>query len=142
MSLVVTTQQYLLLHPFEYIYFNEAIGFLPGAYRNFETDYWGKSYKESADFIKNQQNVLPTTTVALCGNKEAEIYFKDSSFRTIWVPGCRDINDLNWDYAIAMGRNNEWLTIDAETVFAVSRSNVPLSKVFQRRADVSKENKL
>lgn len=34
------------LHPNEYIYFNELIGGLPGAYGNYDTDYYGNSYKE------------------------------------------------------------------------------------------------
>lgn len=34
------------LHPYELIYFNELIGGLPGAYGNYDTDYYGSSYKE------------------------------------------------------------------------------------------------
>jgi hypothetical protein len=34
------------LHPHQYIYFNELIGGLPGAYGNYDTDYYGNSYKE------------------------------------------------------------------------------------------------
>jgi hypothetical protein len=35
------------LHPNEYIYFNELIGGLPGAHGNYDTDYYGNSYKEA-----------------------------------------------------------------------------------------------
>ncbi len=34
------------LHPQQYIYFNEIIGGLPGAYGNYDTDYYGNGYKE------------------------------------------------------------------------------------------------
>jgi hypothetical protein len=34
------------LHPHQYIYFNEIIGGLPGAYGNYDTEYYGNSYKE------------------------------------------------------------------------------------------------
>lgn len=34
------------LHPNQYIYFNELIGGLPGAYGNYDTDYYGNAYKE------------------------------------------------------------------------------------------------
>jgi hypothetical protein len=37
------------LHPSEYIYFNELIGGLPGAYGNYDTDYYGNTYKEGFD---------------------------------------------------------------------------------------------
>lgn len=35
-----------VLHPFQYIYFNELVGGVPGAYGNYDTDYYGNSYKE------------------------------------------------------------------------------------------------
>jgi hypothetical protein len=34
------------LHPHQYIYFNELVGGLPGAYGNYDTDYYGNSYQE------------------------------------------------------------------------------------------------
>lgn len=39
------------LHPYEYIYFNEFAGGLKGANGNFETDYWGASYKEAVHWL-------------------------------------------------------------------------------------------
>jgi hypothetical protein len=35
------------LHPNQYIYFNELVGGLPGAYGRYDTDYYGNSYKEA-----------------------------------------------------------------------------------------------
>ncbi|MEX1369392.1 MAG: hypothetical protein AB1Z98_40065, partial [Nannocystaceae bacterium] len=40
------TADMVRLHPYEYIYFNELIGGLPGAYGNYDTDYYGSSYRE------------------------------------------------------------------------------------------------
>lgn len=34
------------LHPYQYIYFNELIGGLPGAFGKYDTDYYGPSYQE------------------------------------------------------------------------------------------------
>jgi len=42
------------LHPNEYIYFNELIGGLPGAYGNYDTDYYGNSYKEGFAALAEQ----------------------------------------------------------------------------------------
>lgn len=42
------------LHPNEYIYFNELIGGLPGAYGNYDTDYYGNSYKEAFAAVAQQ----------------------------------------------------------------------------------------
>ena len=38
----------LQLHPYEYIYYNRFIGGETGAFRRFELDYWGTSYREAA----------------------------------------------------------------------------------------------
>lgn len=39
------------LHPYEYTYYNSFIGGTDGAFRQFETDYWGTSFKEAMEFI-------------------------------------------------------------------------------------------
>ena len=41
----------LRLHPYEYIYYNTFIGGEAGAFRRFELDYWGTSYREAADWL-------------------------------------------------------------------------------------------
>ncbi len=40
--------QSLHLHPYEYIYYNSFVGGVRGAFRRFELDYWGTSYREAA----------------------------------------------------------------------------------------------
>jgi hypothetical protein len=39
------------LHPYEYIYYNRFIGGESGAFRRFETDYWGTSYRQAAAWL-------------------------------------------------------------------------------------------
>jgi hypothetical protein len=39
------------LHPYEYIYYNRFIGGVQGAFRKYELDYWGTSYREAADYL-------------------------------------------------------------------------------------------
>jgi hypothetical protein len=39
------------LHPYEYIYYNRFVGGEAGAFRRFELDYWGTSYREAADWL-------------------------------------------------------------------------------------------
>jgi len=41
------------LHPNEYIYYNQTVGGLSGAYQNYETDYSGNSYKEGVSLLAN-----------------------------------------------------------------------------------------
>jgi hypothetical protein len=39
------------LHPYEYIYYNRFIGGVQGAFRKYELDYWGTSYREAANYL-------------------------------------------------------------------------------------------
>jgi len=41
----------LRLHPYEYIYYNRLVGGVQGAFRRFELDYWGTSYREAAAYL-------------------------------------------------------------------------------------------
>jgi 4-amino-4-deoxy-L-arabinose transferase-like glycosyltransferase len=41
------------LHPYEYIYYNALVGGVRGAYRTYELDYWGTSYKAAMEYINN-----------------------------------------------------------------------------------------
>lgn len=40
-----------LLHPYQYVFFNQLSGGLPGAYNRDETDYWGLSHKEAGEWL-------------------------------------------------------------------------------------------
>lgn len=46
------------LHPYEYTYFNEISGGLRSAFRKYETEYWGSSFKESAVWINNNYGII------------------------------------------------------------------------------------
>jgi hypothetical protein len=39
------------LHPYEYIYYNNLVGGVQGAYREYELDYWTTSYREAMEKV-------------------------------------------------------------------------------------------
>lgn len=41
------------LHPYEYIYYNRFVGGVQGAFRKYELDYWGTSYREAAAYLNS-----------------------------------------------------------------------------------------
>lgn len=49
------------LHPYEYIYYNSFVGGERGAFRRFELDYWGISYREAAAWLN--ENAPPGANV-------------------------------------------------------------------------------
>ena len=39
------------LHPYEYVYYNQLVGGVSKAYRNYELDYWVTSYREAIELV-------------------------------------------------------------------------------------------
>lgn len=50
-SVLLTLVDLVRLHPYQYVYFNRVSGGLPAAYMNRDTDYWGLSYREAAEWL-------------------------------------------------------------------------------------------
>jgi hypothetical protein len=44
----------LRLHPYEYVYFSELTGGVPGAFRRYELDYWATSYREALAYVNRE----------------------------------------------------------------------------------------
>ncbi|HAE59311.1 MAG TPA: hypothetical protein DCG54_07355 [Anaerolineae bacterium] len=42
------------IHPYQYIYYNSLVGGVPGAFRQYEMDYWGTSFREVARFLNTR----------------------------------------------------------------------------------------
>jgi hypothetical protein len=51
MACIVVFIEMLALHPYQYVYFNQIAGGLPAAYMRDETDYWGVSHQEAAEWL-------------------------------------------------------------------------------------------
>lgn len=112
----------LRLHPYEYIYFNELIGGLNGAKNKFENDYWGASFRESVEWLKNNvPDKNKKYTVTSCANPfQSNYYFTD---KFVWVDGMDKA-----DYYICYTRLRNFDGIkDGNTIYVVSREGVPLN---------------
>ena len=46
----------IMLHPFEYTYYNSFVGGTAGAFRKYETDYWLTCYKEAVEQLNQNLN--------------------------------------------------------------------------------------
>jgi len=54
----ITAMDMIQVHPYQSVYFNRAVaGGLPSASKRFETDYWGSSYKEGAQWVIHNYRV-------------------------------------------------------------------------------------
>jgi hypothetical protein len=82
LSAVLTMRDMAELHPYQSVYFNRAVGGgLAKAAEKFETDYWGSSYKEGAEWMMAHypKKENGSIRVANCGKDfQTEYYFEKS----------------------------------------------------------------
>jgi hypothetical protein len=50
-SVLLVIMDLVSLHPYQYVYFNNILGGLKGAYLRYETDYWGLSNREAGEWL-------------------------------------------------------------------------------------------
>ncbi len=116
------------LHPYEYIYYNSLIGGVPGAYRNFELDYWGTSFEESIHYIDKVAN--PGERIVVIGIRQlARDYVRPDLF--LDVTNRLSIPQSQPYYILATARADLDLDFcrNIKTVFAVQRDGALLSYV-------------
>ena len=94
------------LHPYEYVYYNRFVGGVHGAFRKFELDYWGTSYREAADYLNGVAPANGTVWVEgpahllqLYTRPDLKIYSTDEAERSD-----------HYDYVVALTRYNLDLT--------------------------------
>jgi tetratricopeptide (TPR) repeat protein len=127
-------------HPYEYIYYNQLVGGLKGAYGNYETDYYYVSQTEASEWLIDYLKIKGDTS----GVKVKATYSVKWLFRN--YPGIetsyfryeeRSMSD--WDYAIVANRyippyqlkKNIWPPDNA--IHVIYADNVPVGAVLQRK---------
>jgi hypothetical protein len=112
------------LHPYEYIYYNAFVGGTGGAYRSFEMDYWGISFKEITDHINSlaPQNARllvygPEQIVEQYARPDIRVFIPQQQPTTVY------------DYVAFLTRENldERRCKGAATVYSINRRGATLS---------------
>ncbi|HTA76969.1 MAG TPA: hypothetical protein VK791_07425 [bacterium] len=118
--------QLFQLHPYEYTYFNEMIGGLPGAAGKFETEYQGTSYKEAVEWLK--ENASKDTQKIYWVNAEGSAFQSAHYFSS----NMRWADFAHADYFIANTRWNRQTQADPRKIIhVVEREGVPFTYVFK-----------
>lgn len=130
-------------HPNEYVYFNELIGGIQGAFGNYETDYYMNSAKQCADWMKEHENLKRTdgrkTTVYSNAVTPVGFYFKpDSTTVGVGYASYRQRSEKDADYEIMYCRfvDRDLLLNGCfppeQTIYTVTADGVPLSCVIRK----------
>ena len=130
----------ILNHPYEYMYYNQLVGGMKGAYGNYETDYYYVSQTEAAGWLINYLKekgekpavkVKATYSVEWSFRNHPEI--ETSYFRN------EERSMYDWDYAIIVNRyispfqlkNKTWPTEDA--IHIIYADKVPVCAILERK---------
>lgn len=127
-------------HPHQYVYFNELVGGLKGAYGNYETDYYSNSCRMAAEWIAHQ-HPSGKLTVGINNEITTAAYWAhkiNPDIEFVWV---REYEEQKqpWDYLILTSRTfskKELLNQSyppANTVYTVTADDVPLAAVVKRK---------
>ena len=112
------------LYPYQYIYYNQIVGGLNGAYRVFELDYWSLASKEAQAYINQAAGVNANIFAGESKPSAQKFARPDLIFNAF---GARKVNLDKYDFMIVTtAKNSDEMFSEFPTVFEVERQNVPL----------------
>jgi tetratricopeptide (TPR) repeat protein len=126
-------------HPYHYLYYNQFISGLKGAYGNYETDYYYVSQTEAAEWLigylreKNIDSAVVKATYPVGWSFRNQGGISTSYFRN------EERSQYDWDYAIIANRyihpfqlkNKIWPPANA--IHIIYADGVPIGAVLERR---------
>lgn len=82
---LITAVKMANLHPYEYIYYNELVGGLRGTTGKFDVEYWGASYKEGAEYVRDLVEQLDAGGIKVyaCDNQFAVVYYSHFKYELV-----------------------------------------------------------
>ncbi|WP_292269286.1 tetratricopeptide repeat protein [Butyricimonas sp.] len=88
-------------HPNDYVYFNELVGGVKGAYGDYETDYYYNSLKKGVDWFKaNVDYKGRPVTIVTNHSANLQHYFRKDTNVTVIYSRYYDKYSKDWDYMI------------------------------------------
>jgi hypothetical protein len=114
----------VILHPYQYIYYNQLVGGVSGAFRSFELDYWDLAFINAQNYI-NQAAAQNANIYVGDSKPSVEAFARpDLIFNAF---GNQEKNRGKYDYMIvSTTQNMDERYSEFQTVFAVERVGVPL----------------
>lgn len=126
-------------HPNEYVYFNELVGGLKGAYGTYETDYYSNSCREAAEWIA-KQHPKDSLLVGINNETTTAAYWAhqiNPRLNFVWTREMEE-QKMPWDYLILTTRTFSQKELlngsfpPKGTVYTVEADGIPLAAVVKR----------
>jgi len=125
LGILKLSYDFVLLHPYEYVYFNELAGKMPDVIKNYEVDYWSASYKEDSEYLRTLSAQYPVPLKVYPCNLDFGVkYYAQGDFLVV------DRRE-NAEYIICDNLNAQKkdLHLEDKIVFRVVRKGATLSYV-------------
>lgn len=125
-NLILVLIQYASLYPYQYIYYNELIGYVSGANSKYEKDYWGASYKEAIEWLKeNEIDSTKEYNIKTCAHPMQSVFYFEDNMN--WV---NDMTDAN--YYVCYDRSDENLLVDqSKLIHTVNRQGIAINYIYK-----------
>lgn len=126
-------------HPYQYLYYNELVGGVKGAFSQYETDYFAASTREISDWMKQNLPLKDSTIIASDYNVPLKDYFTD--YKKVKNFYCRyyQRSEHNWDYGVFLTGHlspgyfrNKAAYPPANTIHKIEINGVPIGVVVKR----------
>jgi len=123
----------LRIHPYEACFYNELVGGIKSASRNFEVEYWGEAYKEGAYWLN--RNARENATILVTVAPHIPGYYLRSDLHVIY----RDSFSEDVDYVMFITRRGfynqaTWHCLNNfEPIYRVQVDNVDLLLIYKIR---------
>ena len=134
-------RHYMVNHPYQYIYFNEIIGGVKGAYGNYEMDYYFNSGKKAAfwmgDSLKMIGNKLNPVKIMVNHGSVCNYLAKMDNIKCNYVRFYERAT-VDWDYYIAVNANvhpfqlKNGIWPPKGTIHTLRVDNVPICVIIKR----------
>ncbi len=126
-------------HPYYYLYYNQLVGGLKGAYGNYETDYYYHSIRQGSewliDYLKKEH---PGDSVKIGSNFPADWFFRNNKLLTTSYFPYNERSQHDWDYYIVANsyippnllKNKSWPPKNCIKV--IEAEGVPVCAILER----------
>ena len=118
-------KEMISLHPYQYIYFNALVGGLEGAYKNYDTEYWGASYNEAINWFKEN--------IAVDKKKIYKIHIEGIKYYVVYqARNIRKVPFEEAEYFFWLTRRMKEEPKKEEILHVVQRKGIPLAFITRK----------
>lgn len=128
-------------HPHQYVYYNQLVGGVNGAYGKYEMDYYYHSLKAGADWLIENELTSDSITVATNHSRIVEYYFRNYPNVKVKYSRFYEKGKSEWDYAIWANTHVTPIQLEQgywppqKAIYTVDVDNVPIGAVVKRVSD-------